>query len=59
MIKNEEIFKRKGLHEFKKADFAKLVRENINEESDISPEIVDIIEEILNLNKMLDSKICS
>lgn len=42
----EEIFRTKGLHEFKKADFAKLVRENILDESDISSEIRNIIEEI-------------
>lgn len=51
----EEIFKTKGLHEFKKAEFAKLVRENIEYDSDISPEIRAIIEEISILNKMLDS----
>ena len=42
----ENIFKEKGLHEFKKADFAKLVRENIEEESDISTEIREIITEL-------------
>lgn len=59
-VKNlEYIFKTKGLHEFKKADFAKLIRNNISEESDISPEIAEIIEEISNQNKMLDSEFCS
>ena len=42
----ENIFKTKGLHEFKKADFAKLVKDNISEDSDISPEIASIIMEI-------------
>lgn len=42
----EEIFKTKGLHEFKKADFAKLVKDNISEDSDISAEIASIIMEI-------------
>ena len=42
----ENIFKTKGLHEFKKADFAKLVSDNIGEDSDISPEIASIIMEI-------------
>ncbi|MBQ7765097.1 ATP-dependent endonuclease [bacterium] len=55
----EEVFKKKGLHEFKKADFAKLVKENIDNRLDISPEIADIIEEISYLNKKLDSKFCS
>lgn len=54
-----EIFKTKGLHEFKKADFAKLVRENITHETDISIEIADIVKEITLTNKLLDSKICS
>lgn len=44
----ELIFKNKGLHEFRKADFAKMVRENISSPSDISPEIAEIIEEIFN-----------
>lgn len=43
-----ELFRLKGLHEFKKADFAKLVRENINEDSDISSEIRDITDELNN-----------
>lgn len=48
-VKNlEYIFKTKGLHEFKKADFAKMIRNNINEQSDISPEIVEITKEISN-----------
>ena len=55
----ENIFKTKGLHEFKKADFAKLVRENITENSDISKEIADIVKEISGSNKTLDTKICS
>ena len=55
----EEIFKTKGLHEFKKADFAKLVKENINSLQDISPEIKAIIEEIGLTNKVLDTETCS
>lgn len=55
----ENIFKTKGLHEFKKAEFAKLVRENIFDDSDISAEILDIIREIAGSNNTLDSKICS
>ena len=42
----ENIFKTKGLHEFKKAEFAKLVRDNISQDSDISAEIASIIMEI-------------
>ena len=55
----EDIFKTKGLHEFKKAEFAKLVKEHVFSIDDISAEIIDIIEEIKNINKSLDSKICS
>ena len=55
----EEIFKTKGLHEFKKAEFAKLVREQIVNELDISSEIKAIIDEIGFTNKVLDSKFCS
>lgn len=55
----EEIFRTKGLHEFKKAEFAKLVRENIHENSDISDEIRQIISEISNSNKSLDTQTCS
>ena len=43
-----ELFRTKGLHEFKKAEFAKIVSENINSDSDISDEILNIINEIIN-----------
>ena len=55
----EDIFKTKGLHEYKKAEFAKLVKEMIFDDSDISIEIKSIIEEIKFTNKLLDSKFCS
>lgn len=42
----EEFFKQKGLHEFKKAEFAKLVKENISNNDDISPEIKEIIKKL-------------
>jgi len=42
----ENIFKTKGLHEFKKAEFAKLVKDNITEDTDISAEIASIVMEI-------------
>ncbi len=42
----DNIFKLKGLHEFKKAEFSKLVKDSISEDSDISPEIASIIMEI-------------
>ena len=55
----EEIFKTKGLHEFKKAEFAKLIRENVASKEDVSAEIEEIIKEINNTNKMLDTEFCS
>lgn len=59
-VKNlENIFKTKGLHEFKKAEFAKLVRDYIYEDTDISAEIAEIVKEIAGENKTLDSKFCS
>ena len=42
----EEFFFFFLLHEFKKADFAQLVKENINSEEEISEEIEEIIKEI-------------
>ena len=44
----EELFKEKGLHEFKKAEFAELVAKQIRSTDDISEEIKDIINEISN-----------
>lgn len=42
----EEIFKRKGFHEFKKAEFAQLVKSHVLSEDDVSAEIKEIIKEI-------------
>lgn len=42
----EEFFKHRGVHEFKKAEFANLVKQNIKDISDVSEEIVEIIDEI-------------
>ena len=42
----ENLFKLKGLNEFKKAEFAQLVHDNISDEDDISEEIRLIINEI-------------
>ena len=52
MVKNlEEIFRYRGMHEFKKADFAQIVRKNLNSVDDVSPEIADIIRKIKNTHK--------
>ena len=42
----ENFFKHRGLHEFKKAEFAQLVNENITDINDVSQEIIEIIKEI-------------
>ena len=49
----ENIYKNIGIHEFKKAEFAKQVGENITDDNDVSPEIAEIIMEIslMNMNK--------
>ena len=44
-----EIFKEKGLHEFKKADFATQVKSNISKDVDASDEIREIISKIKKL----------
>ena len=42
----EELFKEKGLHEFKKSEFAEHVARQITSKKDVSTEIADIVEEI-------------
>lgn len=49
----EEIFKTRGLHEFKKAEFANLVKINIKNKSDLSDEIIRILEKITANKKEL------
>lgn len=49
----EEIFKTRGLHEFKKAEFANFLKENINDKNDISEEISEIITRIHKIKKEL------
>lgn len=45
----EEIFKQKGFNEFKKAEFAHLVAENISVVGDVSPSIAKIVKEIKSI----------
>lgn len=45
----EEIFKHRGMHEFKKVEFSEMVSKNILSKSDLTPEITEIVEEIKNL----------
>jgi len=54
MVKNlEEIFRHRGMHEFKKAEFAQNIKENLSSQNDVSPEIADIIRKIKNTHKNL------
>lgn len=45
----EDIFKEKGFKEFKKAEFAALIGENITSKNDVSEEIKNVVEEIKKL----------
>lgn len=49
----EDFFRHRGLHEFKKAEFAQAVKENITGINDVSLEIKEIIEELANQNAIL------
>ena len=55
----EEIFRHRGLHEFKKSEFAQMIKTNLIDHNDISPEISSIIDEIqktaLNSKVMVDN----
>ena len=42
----EEFFRTRGMHEFKKAEFAGMVKNNIMTKNDASPEILRIVDEI-------------
>ena len=48
----EELFKDKCLHEFKKAEFAQKVKQQIKSVNDASSELVNIIDEIKNLKTL-------
>ena len=43
VVNLEEIFKKKGFHEFKKAEFAQLIKNQVKSDEDISEEIRNII----------------
>ena len=45
----EETFKNRGMHEFKKVEFAQMVKQNINSKNYLTPEIIEIIEQIKNI----------
>jgi hypothetical protein len=45
----EEIFKHRGMHEFKKVEFSQMVKQHIKSSSDLTPEICEIIDKIRNI----------
>lgn len=45
----EEFFRKRGLHEFKKAEFAQFVKENITTSADVSEEIKEILQRLKNI----------
>lgn len=54
MVENlEEIFKKKGFHEFKKAEFAQMVKTHIDSTEDISDEIKKVINKISEVRPSL------
>ena len=45
----EEVFKKRGMHEFKKVEFSQMIKNNISGAEDVTPEIKLIIDEIKSL----------
>ena len=52
-----EIFKTKGLHEFKKAEFATLLSQNVDESTVLTPEIRLIVEKIKKISTIAATKL--
>lgn len=50
----EEVFKTRGMHEFKKVEFAQMVKKNIKTKADISDEICEIINEIKGHGELIE-----
>lgn len=50
----EEVFKTRGMHEFKKVEFAQMVKKNIKTNADISDEICEIINEIKGHGELIE-----
>lgn len=50
----EEVFKTRGMHEFKKVEFAQMVKKNIKTNTDISDEICEIINEIKGHGELIE-----
>ena len=47
----EEVFKNRGLHEFKKVEFAHMIKRNLKSSKDLSAEIIQIIQQIREMDK--------
>lgn len=45
----EEVFKHRGMHEFKKVEFSQMIKKNISDRNDLAPEIIKIISKIRSL----------
>ena len=45
----EEIFKHRGMHEFKKVEFSQMIKKHIKSKSDLTNEIIEIIDKIKNI----------
>lgn len=45
----EDFFKHRGMHEFKKAEFAAMVKKNLSENIDVSDEIKNVVNAIMHL----------
>jgi len=50
----EEFFKHRGLHDFKKAEFAEMVKENLSDNIEVSDEIAEVIKSIKALGGRVD-----
>ncbi len=50
----EEVFKTRGMHEFKKVEFAQMVKKNIKTNAEISDEICEIINEIKGHGELIE-----
>lgn len=48
----EEIFKKRGMHEFKKVEFSQIVKSALKTSDDLTPEIIEIIDKIKEIKNI-------
>lgn len=48
----EEIFKKRGMHEFKKVEFSQIVKKELKSSDDLTPEIIEIIDKIKEIKNI-------